>query len=159
MSTSDFLVELGTEELPPTVLLRLSNAFTQGVVQGLKKAGLEHGIVKSYATPRRLAITIDALVSEQPERSQERRGPAVSAAFDGDGNPTKAASGFARSCGVEVANLERMSTDQGEWLVYRSTLPPIPASSLLPDIISDSLAKLPIPKRMRWGDSDSEFVH
>ena len=158
MSTSNFLVELGTEELPPTALLRLSNAFTTGVVQGLEKAGLEHGEVKSYATPRRLAITVDSLASEQPERSQERRGPAVKAAFDSEGHPTKAASGFARSCGVEVADLERMSTDQGEWLAYRTTLPPVPAAALLPGIVSDSLAKLPIPKRMRWGDSDSEFV-
>jgi glycyl-tRNA synthetase beta chain len=154
----DFLVELGTEELPPVALMRLSKAFKDGVVAGLAKAGLAHGDVESFATPRRLALNVQALAARQPEQAQERRGPAVKAAFDGDGNPTKAAQGFARSCGVDVANLERLETDAGSWLVHRSVSPSVPAAELLPGIVSDSLGKLPIPKRMRWGDNTQEFV-
>ena len=104
---SSLLFELGTEELPPKALKRLSQALTEGFVAGLEKAGLSHGKVSSYASPRRLALLISDCALRQPDREIERRGPAVKAAFDADGNPTKAAEGFARSCGATVDQLQR----------------------------------------------------
>ena len=98
----DFLVELGTEELPPKALLRLSEAFRDELLQGLRSAGLAHGEVHAYATPRRLAVLVESLAARQPDQRVERRGPALAAAFDSAGNPTKAAEGFARSCGTEA---------------------------------------------------------
>lgn len=158
MSTRDFLVELGTEELPPKALSKLSNAFTSGVVEGLKKAGLEHGEVESFASPRRLAILIKDLAEGQPDKKTERRGPAVQAAYDAEGLPTKAVQGFARSCGVEVEQLETLETDKGAWLVHRGEEKGKPTQALVPEIVQQSLDKLPIPKRMRWGDLAAEFV-
>ncbi len=152
------LVEIGTEELPPKALKRLSDAFTKGVVEGIHNAGLHYGEVKSYASPRRLAILIQHLDVQQPDKDVERRGPAVAAAFDDDGKPTKAVQGFARSCGIEVEDLEQMDTPKGAWLVYRSTQAGEATAKLIPGIVQDSLDKLPIPKRMRWGDLTTEFV-
>lgn len=154
----DLLIEIGTEELPPKALQLLADAFRTDVEQGLARAKLNHGTVHTYATPRRLALLIEHLATVQPERQTERRGPSVSVAFDADGNPTKAAQGFARSCGAEVKNLERVATDAGEWLVFRATGVAQFSASLLPDIIRDSLSRLPIPKRMRWADQPHEFV-
>lgn len=158
MSKQDFLVELGTEELPPKALLKLSKSFQAGVVEGLKKESLAHGQVKSFATPRRLAILVSALKSNQADRLTEKFGPAVTAAFDADGNPTRAADGFAKSCGVTVANLSRASKDGVEKLCFSSILPGKSTNELLPAIVDAALAKLPIPKRMRWGASRNEFV-
>ena len=158
MSKQDFLVELGTEELPPKALLKLSKSFQAGVVEGLKKESLAHGEVKSFATPRRLAVLVSALDANQADRLTEKFGPAVKAAFDADGNPTRAAEGFAKSCGVTVADLGRAPKDGVEKLCYSSTLSGKSANELLPAIVDAALAKLPIPKRMRWGASRDEFV-
>ena len=155
---ADLLFELGTEELPPVALKRLSDALTREFVAGLKDAQLSHGEVISYAAPRRLAVLVKDLNHRQPDRDVERRGPAVKAAFDGDGKPTKAAEGFARSCGTTVDQLQRQDTDKGEWLVYQVHESGRPASELLPDIAEQALNKLPIPKRMRWGTSEAQFV-
>lgn len=154
----DLLIEIGTEELPPKALLKLSNAFTAGITEGLQKAELEFGAVEAFATPRRLAVLIKELDEAQADKAVERRGPALGSAFDGDGNPTKATEGFARSCGTSVDQLEKLETDKGAWLVFRSTQAGQPTSALIPAILSESLHKLPIPKRMRWGDLDAEFV-
>ena len=154
----DLLIELGTEELPPRALKELSDAFTQGIVDGLTQAGFEIGEVQSYATPRRLAVLIKDMPASQPDRDIERKGPNLKAAYDADGNPTKAVEGFARSCGVSVDDLEQEETDKGTWLVFKAKEEGKPVSELLQKIIEQSLAKLPIPKRMRWGDSDAEFV-
>ncbi|PID99962.1 MAG: glycine--tRNA ligase subunit beta [Thiothrix nivea] len=160
MSTdfTDFLVEIGTEELPPKALKTLSEAFTKGIHDGLKEAGLEAAGIISYATPRRLAVWIQQTPVRQEDQVVERKGPAVKAAFDADGNPTRAAQGFARSCGVEVADLQQQITDKGTWLLFRQQQQGRQTADLLPEIVNQSLAALPIPKRMRWGDGDVEFV-
>lgn len=159
MSTArDLLLEIGTEELPPKALLTLSEAFAAALLDGLSKTGLGHGALHSYATPRRLAVHIENLSASQPDQVQERRGPALTACFDAAGKPTQAALGFARSCGVAIEQLERQETDKGAWLVYRSTQTGKPTVELLQALIEDALAKLPIPKRMRWADLDVSFV-
>lgn len=158
VDSADLLFELGTEELPPVALKHLSNAFTEAFVAGLEKANLRHGSVKPYATPRRLALLVEDCSLQQPDREIERRGPAIQAAFDNDGNPTKAAEGFARSCGTTADKLDRMKTDKGEWLMYQIKEKGKPASELLPAIAEEALNRLPIPKRMRWGDTDAQFV-
>ncbi|MEW6647480.1 MAG: glycine--tRNA ligase subunit beta [Pseudomonadota bacterium] len=159
MSTfKDFLVEIGTEELPPKALKRLMIAFGEGVKEGLAKADLVRGEVQFYATPRRLAVLVRDLAVAQPDKEMERRGPALTAAFDGEGNPTQAAKGFAASCGVEVDQLDHLKTDKGAWLVHRARQQGRPTAELLPEIVQASLDKLPIPKRMRWGSLDAEFV-
>ncbi len=155
---SDLLIEIGTEELPPKALRRLSEAFSEGVLQGLAKAELAHGEATSFAAPRRLAILVRSLAEGQADREVERRGPALTAAFDAQGNVTKAAQGFARSCGVEVGDLEKLETDKGAWLVHRSHEEGKPTAELIPGIVQASLDGLPIPKRMRWGSLDAEFV-
>jgi glycyl-tRNA synthetase beta chain len=154
----DLLIEIGTEELPPKALQRLSDAFTDEIIHGLANAGLETGQVRAYATPRRLAVLIEDVPAAQPDRDVERKGPSLKAAYDADGNPTRAVEGFARSCGVSVDALEQQETDKGTWLVFRATEKGLPLARLVPAIVEQSLAKLPIPKRMRWGDSDVEFV-
>ena len=118
MTTQDLLFEIGTEELPPASLQQLRDALEQEFLSGLEKAGLTHGDCTAFATPRRLALFIEAMAVVQPDKEVERRGPALKAAFDADGDPTKAATGFARSCGTTVEQLERMQTDKGEWLFF-----------------------------------------
>ncbi len=152
------MVEIGTEELPPKALATLSEAFTQGIDEQLTQFGLSRDRIKSYATPRRLAVLVERLDTAQADKETERRGPALQAAYDAEGIPTKAAEGFARSCGVAVADLEESQTAKGAWLVYRQTEPGRPTRELLPEIVEKSLARLPIPKRMRWGSGNEEFV-
>ncbi|MEM7293690.1 MAG: glycine--tRNA ligase subunit beta, partial [Pseudomonadota bacterium] len=152
------LIEIGTEELPPKSLLQLSQAFSAGVVDGLNEAGLTCESHHSFATPRRIAVRIEGLPESQPDRESERRGPALQAAFDADGKPTKAAEGFARSCGVEVDQLRTLESDKGSWLVYTVAQEGKATATLLQDIVAQALAKLPINKRMRWGGGDAEFV-
>ena len=152
------LFELGTEELPPKALKRLSEALTQHFIDGLAQAGLEHAEVEAFATPRRLALRIQDCMLKQPDRQIERRGPALQAAYDKQGNPSKAAEGFARSCGTTVDQLSKLETDKGTWLAYQVEQPGQPASELLPGIAEQALNKLPIPKRMRWGASEAQFV-
>jgi len=154
----DLLIEIGAEELPPKALSALSLAFEQGIQSGLEKAGLHGNNLRRFATPRRLAVLVENVPIRQPDRHLERRGPAVSAAFGPDGTPTKAAEGFARSCGVAVADLQRQETDKGAWLVQVSLEPGALTADLIPGIVINALAGLPIPKRMRWGDRDDEFV-
>ncbi|WP_276643503.1 glycine--tRNA ligase subunit beta [Siccibacter turicensis] len=158
MSEKTFLVEIGTEELPPKALRSLAESFAANVTAELDAAGLAHGEVKWFAAPRRLALKIANLAASQPDREVEKRGPAVSAAFDASGNPSKAAEGWARGCGITVDQADRLVTDKGEWLVYRAHVKGESAQALLPNMIATSLAKLPIPKLMRWGASDVQFV-
>ncbi|MCG8520250.1 MAG: glycine--tRNA ligase subunit beta [Pseudomonadales bacterium] len=158
MATQDFLVELGTEELPPKALKSLSDAFTQGIVSGLADAGIDHGAVESFAAPRRLAVRIRDLADAQPDKPVEKRGPAVKAAFDDAGNPTRALNGFATSLGVTPDQLDTLETDKGAWVVYRTVEQGKPTIELVPALIEKSLAALPIPKRMRWGAYRTEFV-
>lgn len=158
MKRDDLLIELGTEELPPKALKKLSEAFTAGIVDGLKKAGFEISEFESFAAPRRLAVLIRSLAEAQGDRDIERRGPSLKAAYDADGKPTKALQGFARSCGVEPDQLQQQETDKGVWLVFKATEKGQPLSALIEDIIKQSLNRLPVPKRMRWGSSDVEFV-
>lgn len=154
----DFLVEIGTEELPPKALQRLAAAFAAGVQNGLGKAELPHGELRHYATPRRMAVLVHDVPISQADRSVERRGPAIAAAFDDEGAPTKAAQGFARSCGVAADQLERLENEQGAWLVYRSVQRGVATRELLTGIVEQALAELPTPKRMRWGSLRAEFV-
>ncbi len=154
----DLLIELGTEELPPKALKKLIQAFESGIKQGLEKAELSFDSIRSYAAPRRMAVVVDGLQESQQDRIVERRGPAVTAAFDDDGNPTKAVQGFARSCGVEVEDLEKLETDKGAWLMFKKLQAGSDATSLIPDILQQALNDLPIPKRMRWSDLPGEFV-
>ncbi|MBT72070.1 MAG: glycine--tRNA ligase subunit beta [Gammaproteobacteria bacterium] len=158
MSTRDFLFEIGTEELPPKALSSLSAALEQNITAGLQRATLEFDASRRYATPRRLAVMVNGLQDQQSDKSIERLGPAVKEAFDGEGNPTKAALGFARSCGVELADLGRLEKDGVEKLAFSSTEQGRPSTDLLPDIVRAALAQLPIPKQMRWGSSRIEFV-
>lgn len=159
MASNHLLIEIGTEELPPKSLKRLMLAFSTGVEEGLSEAQLSHGEVAAYATPRRLALMINDLADKQPDQAIERRGPAVKAAFDESGAPTKALQGFMRSCGIEdPAVLETHSTEKGEWLMFRSSAPGKGLAELLESIINAALAALPIEKRMRWGSNRTEFV-
>ncbi|WGE54603.1 glycine--tRNA ligase subunit beta [Actinobacillus equuli subsp. equuli] len=158
MTTQNFLAEIGTEELPPKALKKLATAFAENVENELNQAGLSFEKVEWFAAPRRLAVKVLGLATAQPSKEIEKRGPAVSAAFDADGNPTKAAEGWARGCGITVDQADRIATDKGEWLVHRAVIEGQPTKNLLVDIVSRSLANLPIPKMMRWGDKSEQFV-
>ena len=159
-TTANCLIELGTEELPPTALKALSAAFEQGLLAGLRAADLNFNAdeVKSFATPRRLAILIPELQTQQPDKNIEKLGPAVAAAYDKEGKPSKAAEGFARSNGVGFDDLITIETDKGERLGFRSLAKGKAVTELLEGLITASLDTLPIPKRMRWGASRAEFV-
>ena len=157
-ATADLLIELGSEELPPKALKTLSDAFTAQMKQGLEQNDLGFAEITPYATPRRLAMKVAALEVQQQDKEVERRGPAVQAAFDQSGNPTKAAEGFARSCGTTVDQLETLETDKGSWLVFRSVQQGKKASDIIPGLIEQALNKLPIPKRMTWGAEKVAFV-
>lgn len=155
---NDLLVEIGTEELPPVTLGKLSHAFYNGVKEGLEKADLSFSAIKKFAAPRRLALLISDLDVAQQDKEVERRGPAIAASFDEDGCPSKAAEGFARSCGVKVEDLEKLETDKGAWLNFKSVQKGQQTAALIPAIIQTALDKLPIAKRMRWADLDAQFV-
>ncbi|MBK3442685.1 glycine--tRNA ligase subunit beta [Pseudomonas lactis] len=154
MSAQDFLVELGTEELPPKALNTLADAFLAGIEKGLQTAGLKFETKKVYAAPRRLAVLLTALETQQPDRSINLDGPPRQAAFDAEGNPTQAALGFAKKCGVELSEIDQ----SGPKLRFSQVITGKPTASLLPTIVEDSLNDLPIPKRMRWGARKEEFV-
>lgn len=154
MSAQDFLVELGTEELPPKALASLGDAFLAGIEKGLQAAGLNYTGKSVYAAPRRLAVLIRQLDVQQPDRSINIDGPPRQAAFDADGNPTQAALGFAKKCGVELSDIDQ----SGAKLRFSQHIPGKATVSLLPTIVEDSLNDLPIPKRMRWAASREEFV-
>ncbi|MDR3479061.1 MAG: glycine--tRNA ligase subunit beta [Gammaproteobacteria bacterium] len=154
----NFLVEIHTEELPPKALSRLAKSFLQEIKDRLTKAQLEFKEAEFYATPRRLAVFVKGLASEQPEAIIERKGPAIDAAFDAAGNPTPACIGFAKSCGTTPDKLARIKNKQGEFVGLQQTVPGKSVCELMPAIVSESLAALPIPKRMRWGSGVVEFV-
>ncbi|MEE9355384.1 MAG: glycine--tRNA ligase subunit beta [Methylococcaceae bacterium] len=154
----DLLVEIGTEELPPKALSKLSLAFKAGVKKGLDAAKLKTGSIAHFATPRRLALLLKDVPAKQEDQNTVKRGPALSAAYDGEGCPTPAAKGFAGSCGVTVEELETLETDKGSWLVFKNIAHGQTLHELIPEIIERALASLPIPKRMRWGNSSVEFV-
>jgi glycyl-tRNA synthetase beta chain len=158
MSTRDFLFELLCEELPPRTLLTLSTALHDGIAKGLDAKGLSHSKMHAYATPRRLAVWVEKLAEHQPDRTVERRGPPLSNAFDAQGAPTQAATAFAKSCGVAIEELSKLTTDKGAWLQYRGTERGSATVALLGEIINQALAALPIAKRMRWGARTAEFV-
>jgi len=158
MSTRDLLIEIGTEELPPKALKRLSQAFEKCITDGLQAAELAYENINAYASPRRLAILVTALEEKQQDKQIEKRGPALKAAFDEEGCPSKAAEGFARSCGVKVEDLEKLETDKGAWLNFKTEQKGQNTSELIAEIVQISLDKLPIAKRMRWADLDSQFV-
>ena len=158
MTQKNFLIELGTEELPPTALRTLAEAFAANFEAELKAADLPHDGIKWYAAPRRLALKVTGLAEHQPDKVVEKRGPAVSAAFDAEGNPTKAAQGWARGNGITVDQAERMVTDKGEWLLFKQEVKGQPAQTLLPELAAAALAKLPIPRPMRWGDKETQFI-
>ncbi|MCA3996214.1 MULTISPECIES: glycine--tRNA ligase subunit beta [Serratia] len=158
MTQQTFLVEIGTEELPPKALRSLAESFAANFTAELDTAGLEHGDVSWFAAPRRLALKVANLSAAQADREIEKRGPAIAQAFDAEGKPSKAAEGWARGCGITVDQAERLVTDKGEWLMYRAHVKGQSAQQLLAGMVSTALAKLPIPKLMRWGDSDVQFV-
>ncbi|RLA05301.1 MAG: glycine--tRNA ligase subunit beta [Gammaproteobacteria bacterium] len=154
----DLLIEIGTEELPPKALKKLMMALEAEIKKGLEGAGLSFAAIKSFAAPRRLAVVVDDLLVRQQDRLVEKRGPAVTSAFDDEGNPTRAVQGFAKSCGIAVEELEKIETKKGAWLVFRQEQPGAETVTLIPDILQQALQALPIPKRMRWGDLPGEFV-
>ena len=158
MTTQNFLVEIGTEELPPKALKTLATSFADNVETELNQAGLSFDKIEWFAAPRRLAVKVLNLATQQPSKEIEKRGPAVSAAFDAEGKPTKAAEGWARGCSITVEQAERIATDKGEWLVHRAKIEGQPTKNLLNDIVANALAKLPIPKPMRWADKTVQFI-
>ena len=153
-----FLVEIGTEELPPKALRTLMEAFGERLAAALDDARLEHGEVDVFASPRRLAVRVGELAARQADCKSEQKGPPVNIAFDDKGNATPAALAFAKKCGVDIAELDRRETDKGAWLVHESIEQGQPASALLPGLVNDALQALPIPRRMRWGAHEVEFV-
>ena len=158
--SADFLVELGTEELPPKALLSLSNAFTQGIVDRLKDENLSFGEVTAYAAPRRLALVINSLDTQAPNAELVAWGPPVGVAFDAEGQPTRAAEAFAKKNDLLVSELNQHIENDGQQdkLCVRRTETGAQTKTLLADVINGSLSALPIPKRMRWGSSKEEFV-
>lgn len=154
----DLLIEIGTEELPPKALGTLSRAFDEAVRRGLEQHALSFVAMHRYATPRRLALLAKGVDTAQADQLTERRGPALQAGYDATGQPTQAALGFARSCGVEVSELGTLDTAKGSWLVFRQVQPGRHTSELIPALVEQALAELPIPKRMRWGSRSEEFV-
>ncbi len=158
MAEHDFLLEIGTEELPPKALETLRHALVQGLAQILQDHALEHGPIEGFATPRRLAIRITGLSERQPPRTISRRGPALAAAFDADGQPSQAARKFAESCGVTPDQLGRLQTDKGAWLHFEQTQPGRPTIELLPELIPEVVMRLPVPRAMRWGASEVSFA-
>ncbi|WP_440866402.1 glycine--tRNA ligase subunit beta [Symbiopectobacterium purcellii] len=158
MTDKTFLVEIGTEELPPKALRSLAESFAANFTTELDNAGLTHGDVSWFAAPRRLALKVAQLSAAQPDREVEKRGPAIAQAYDAEGKPTKAAECWARGCGITVDQAERLTTDKGEWLLYRALVKGGSAQALLADMVANALAKLPIPKLMHWGYKETQFV-
>lgn len=155
---ADFLVEIGTEELPPKALRDLMNAFADGLGKLLADAGIEHGTISAYASPRRLAVIVADMALATSDEALEVKGPPVSIAYDGEGNLTAAGEAFAAKCAVSKDDLETMDTDKGKRLVCRKTVAGVKTSTLIPALVEAALFNLPIPRRMRWGNYDTEFV-
>src|SRR5207302_1424923 len=154
----DFLLEIGTEELPPGALRSLEEALVAGLAAGLRKTGLAHGELAGFATPRRLAVRAKRLAARQPEQHVKRRGPPLAAAFGPGGEPTRAALAFAESCGTRVEALEQLDEGKGKFLFFIGTKPGERAIDLLPDLVREVLDALPVPRRMHWGEGTAMFV-
>ncbi len=157
-AAADFLVEIGTEELPPKALRKLKDAFGEALADGLRRNRLDHEDVSTYGSPRRLAALVSSVALTQEDRSKRMKGPPVSIAIDDDGEPTKTGLSFAKKCGVDFGALGREKSEKGEWLSFDAIEKGQPAAELLADIVADALNALPIPRRMRWGSHDTEFV-
>ena len=158
MQSATLLVEIGTEELPPKALKGLSQAFGDALQKQLQEHNIATGTMHLFASPRRLAVQLQDVATQQADQVVEKRGPSVDVAFDADGNPTKAAEGWARSNGITVAEADRLKTDKGEWLLYKAEVKGQPLAGLLPEFVQRALAQLPIPKPMRWGTSNVQFI-
>ena len=158
MTTETLLIELGTEELPPKSLKILATTLFEQIKSQLDKADLTYSDIRWFATPRRLAVQVDDLIAQQADKIIEKRGPAVNVAFDEQGNPSKAAMGWARSNGITVEQAERLTTEKGEWLLYKANQTGKTAKELIPEMVNRALLKLPIPKPMRWGSSRTQFI-
>ncbi|WP_288984652.1 glycine--tRNA ligase subunit beta [uncultured Pseudoalteromonas sp.] len=158
MSAENLLVEIGTEELPPKSLRKLAEAFAANLTAELESLELGHQGVSWYASPRRLGLQVKALEAKQQDKEVEKRGPATKAAFDAEGKPTKAAMGWARGCGIEVKDAQTLETDKGAWLLHIAKVAGQETKLLMADAISKALAKLPIPKPMRWGANKTQFI-
>lgn len=158
MQKENLLIELGTEELPPKALKSLRDSLKSGIESGLKSAELSFDSIKAYATPRRLAVLVKQVETEQQDKEVEKRGPAVNVAFDDTGKPTKAAEGWARSNGITVEQADRLKTDKGEWLLNKATVKGQTLADLVQGILEAAIKALPIPKPMRWGDSTAQFI-
>ncbi|WP_158965327.1 glycine--tRNA ligase subunit beta [Paraglaciecola sp. L3A3] len=158
MRTENLLVEIGTEELPPKALAKLASAFKDNIVSQFSENDLNFSQANWYATPRRLALIVSDLAEYQSDKNVEKRGPAVNSAFDANGEPTKAAQGWAKSNGIEVSEADRLKTDKGEWLLFKANVKGQPVKNLLPNLIEKALKALPIPKPMRWGTKTTQFI-
>lgn len=158
MIKDNLLIELGTEELPPKALKKLALGFKDGLTSQLDAANLSYDSIEWFAAPRRLALRVNQLESQQADKEVEKRGPAVSAAFDAEGNATKAALGWARGCGIDIADAGRLKSDKGEWLLHKATISGQPLASLVEGFINKALKQLPISKPMRWGSGREEFI-
>jgi len=158
MTTETLLIELGTEELPPKSLKTLATAFYDNIKSQLDAHGLAYSDIKWFATPRRLAVQVTDLVDKQEDKTVEKRGPAISVAFDTEGDASKAAQGWARSNGIDVDQAERLVTDKGEWLLHRATVEGKAVIELVPAMVTIALNKLPIAKPMRWGTERTQFI-
>jgi glycyl-tRNA synthetase beta chain len=158
MTTETLLIELGTEELPPKLLKTLATTFFENIKLQLDDAKLSYSDIHWYATPRRFAVKVDNLIANQADKAIEKRGPAVGVAFDAEGNPSKAAEGWARSNGITVAEAERLVTDKGEWLLYKTVEQGKHIEQLIPDMVNNAITKLPVPKPMRWGSGRTQFI-
>ena len=158
MKLETLLIEIGTEELPPKAIKKLGESFASSILEQLEQSGFSYTASKAYFTPRRLAVMVEKLSATQPDQVIERKGPTLKAAYDNNGKPTKAALGFAKSCSVTIDELEQVETGKGAWLYFNATVPGKTIQDSIPQIIEKSLNNLPIPKPMRWGDNDVEFV-
>jgi glycyl-tRNA synthetase beta chain len=154
----DLLIEIGTEELPPTSLRDLATAFGKNIEDQLDELGIAHEKGTIFCTPRRLAVLIHQVRSQQKAREVIRRGPSVNTAFTSDGYPTKAMEGFARSCGVDVKELATYQSDKGAWIIFRSIEAGQTTEHFVPQIVEKALMGLPIAKRMRWGAGEELFI-
>lgn len=158
MNTENLLIELGTEELPPKQLKTLAVAFKKGIGTALDKMDLDHKSIEWFATPRRLAVRVNGLSDSQQDKLVEKRGPAIKAAFDNDGNPTKAALGWAKGCGIAIEDATTITSDKGEWLVHKAEVKGRKLEEIIDEVINNAIDSLPINKGMRWGDGTDEFI-
>ncbi len=158
-TSAPLLIEIGCEELPPKSLKRMMLSLVEHFSAALDAAQFSFDGIEGFATPRRLAVRVDGLATVQPTQHIEKRGPSTKAAFDSEGNPSKALKGFLGSLGLDSADaLETQETEKGSWLVYKETRPGLPLEALIEDILTQALSKLPIDRRMHWGSNRAEFV-